>query len=264
MMEFDIRFREFTFKHSGSERPDPTEGRFQEHFHTGYELFYFVRGDADFMVKHQLYKLKPGSLLVIKPGEYHNIVFRSNAPYERYLMRFSPLAIYPMVLKRLEQSDSVYFMEGTPLKDVFESMDTGLGMVHRDMQGTLCIGFMNIVLAYLISAQGLTQKADSVNAEVKKIVDYIDANLIQIYSAEEIARALHISKSALYKTFSAHFGVPIMSYVRTQKCMIARNLLSEGAAATEVADRLGFNHYSSFYRDYCKIFGAPPTSVKAN
>lgn len=263
-MDFDVRFREFTFKHTESERPDPTEGRFQEHFHTGYELLYFVRGDADLMLKHTLYKLKPGSLLVIKPGEYHYIVFRSDAPYERYLMRFSPLAIYPKVLKKLEQSDSVYYVESTPLKHVFRHMDTDLEMVHRDMQGTICIGFMNIVIAHLISLQGMTQKADYVNAEVKKIVDYIDANLTQIYAAEDVAKALHISKSALYKAFSAQFGVPIMSYIRTQKCMIARNLLSEGAAATEVAERLGFNHYSSFYRDYCKIFGAPPTSVKTN
>ena len=50
-----------------------------------------------------------------------------------------------------------------------------------------------------------------------------------------------------------------MNYVRTQKCIAARRLLQEGTSAAETADRLGFIHYSSFYRDYRQTFGIAPS-----
>ena len=260
-MTFDVRYRDFTFKHSYSAKPDLSEERFREHYHTTYELLCFVEGDADFMLQHRRYKIRPGSLLIAKPGEYHNIVFRSDSPYERYVLRFSPLAIYPYVRSQLEKTESVYFIENTPLAQDFRLMDGHVSYVHEDMRVSVCIGSMNIINAYLISAQDLIQKADYVNQDLRSIVRYIDAHLAQIHSVDDITDALHMSKSSVYKVFSSEFDTPIMSYVRTQKCMVARNLLSEGASATDVAERLGFNHYSSFYRDYTHVFGTPPSSI---
>ena len=86
---------------------------------------------------------------------------------------------------------------------------------------------------------------------------------ITVDYVEEIARALHMSKSALYKVFTRQFKTPIMTYVRTQKCMLARDLIHDGMSATEAAEKLGFAHYSSFYRDYIQVFGSPPTERRA-
>ena len=72
-----------------------------------------------------------------------------------------------------------------------------------------------------------------------------------------------MSKSALYKIFTAQFKTPVMTYVRTQKCMLARDLIHDGISATEAAEKLGFTHYSSFYRDYMHVFGAAPTKQGA-
>ena len=261
-MDFDVRFQEFTFKHTYSPKPDLNAERYKEHYHTTYELLYFVQGNADFSIKHTLYKLKPGSLLIVKPGEYHNIVFHSEAPYERYVIRFSAPAIYPHVRQRLMRAESVYYIEGTPIDAEFRRLDAHVPLVHHDLLLSAMIGSLGVIIAYLVSSQDLIQKADYVNEVVQAIVEYIDGHLAEIHSADEIARALHMSKSALYKSFSQQFGTPLMSYIRTQKCMVARDLLSEGHPATVVAERLGFNHYSSFYRDYLQIFGAAPTVKK--
>ena len=177
------------------------------------------------------------------------------------MLRFSPLAIYPYVRSQLEKTESVYFIENTPLAQEFRLMDEHVSYVHEDMRVSVCIGSMNIINAYLISAHDLIQKADYVNQDLRSIVRYIDAHLAQIHSVDDITDALHMSKSSVYKVFSSEFDTPIMSYVRTQKCMVARDLLSEGANATDVAERLGFNHYSSFYRDYTHVFGTPPSSI---
>ncbi|MBQ6036317.1 MAG: helix-turn-helix transcriptional regulator [Lachnospiraceae bacterium] len=258
-MEFDIRYRSYTFKHSYSEKPDTSQERFKEHFHTSYELLYFVKGDADLMMQHTRYKIKPGSMLVIKPGEYHNIIFHSEAPYERYVIRVSPVNLHRNMPILLERTKSVYYIAGTPLEEEFLRMDRHLSTLHPDAHVNACIGSMDLILSYLISSEELTQDAAVVDVESKRILDYIDAHLAEVHSLEDLARGLSMSKSTLYRVFSRQLDTPLMTYVRTQQCILARNFLMEGIPAIEVASRLGFSHYSSFYRSYREVFHEAPT-----
>ncbi len=257
-MEFDVRHHDYTFKHAYSQSPDLSAARYQEHFHTTYELLFFLKGDADFMLQHTLYKLFPGALLIAKPGEYHNIVFHSTLPYERYVVRFNPFSIHASLRYQLDRAESVYAIHGTPMESIFLSLDRHLHAVHEDMQLSVCIGMLNILLAYLISSHSLSQCADYTNQDALRIVDYIDAHLRDIHSISDLTSALHMSKSSIYKTFSKQFDTSVMSYVRTQKCIQARNLLNSGMPAMDVADALGFTHYSSFYRDYRCVFNENP------
>ena len=262
-MEFDIRYQEYTFKHSFSEHPDTSQDRFQEHYHTSYELLYFVSGDADFHLQDMLYKIKPGSLLIAKPGEYHNIVFHSASPYDRYVIRFSPLAIPSFMIRQLEKTRSVYYIQGTPLAEEFVRMDKHMQYLHPDTRVFACIGSITLILSYLISSSELIQQADYINEDSKRILMYIESHLNEIHSVEELSGALHMSRSTIYRLFSRQLNTSLMAYIRTQKCLLARTLLAEGASATEVASRLGFNHYSSFYRDYVKIFHESPAANRS-
>ena len=258
-MEFDVRYRSYTFKHSYSEKPDTSQERFREHYHTSYELLYFVEGDADLMLQHKRYNIKPGSMLVIKPGEYHNIVFRSEAPYDRYVIRVSPLNLHRGMPELLQRTRTVYYIAGTPLAEEFERMDRHIARLQPEAYVNACIGSMDLILSYLISSEDLIRHADYVNDDSKRILDYIDAHLAEIHTVGDLSDGLHMSKSSLYRTFSAQLTTPLMNYVRTQKCLLAQRYLSEGVAAGEVAERLGFEHYSSFYRSYFEVFGSPPS-----
>ena len=261
-MEFDIRYRSYTFKHSCSETPDTSEERFQEHYHTSYELLFLVKGDAELVLQSTRYKIKPGSLLVIKPGEFHHIVLYSLTAYERYVIRVSPLNLHRNLPQLLPHTKSVYYIAGTPLEEEFLRMDRHLSLLHPDAHVNACIGSMDIILSYLISSEDLTLQADHVNRESERILKYIDSHLSEIHSAEDLSRGLHMSKSVLYRLFSLQLDTPLMTYVRTQQCLLARRYLMEGVPATDVAMRLGFAHYSSFYREYCKIFHASPAKAQ--
>ena len=258
-MDFDIRYRDYTFKHSISPKPDMSAERFKPHYHTTCEMLYFVRGNANYMLQHTLYNITPGALLIAKPGEYHNIVFRTDEPYERYVIRFDPQTLSPSMRKQLANAESVYQIEGTVMDTVFQRLDDHIAAVHKDMRFQVCLGSLHVLLAYLLSSRELIQKADYVNEDSRIIVEYIDAHLAEIRSADELAAALHMSKSTIYKNFSRQFDTPLMSYIRTQKCMAARELMDEGVTATEAAERLGFQHYSSFYRDYYQVFHESPS-----
>lgn len=261
-MEFDIRKYNYVVKHILSPQPEIDAERFKEHFHPTYELLYFMHGDADFSCQHTLYHNIEGSLLLARPGEYHNIIFHSQAPYERYVIRFSPFDLYPYVRKKLEKAQHVYHIRGTPIEQLFMELDKHLQLVHPDVRLAVCIGFIQILVAHLISSDDLIIKADYINLEAKRIVDYVDEHLPDIHSVNDLVTALHMSKSSVHKIFSQQLGTSIMNYVRTQKCIQARNLLHSGIPATQVCEQLGFNHYSSFYRDYRYIFHENPSETE--
>ena len=260
-MEFDVRYHEYTFKQSYSPEPETSQERFKEHYHTAYELLYFLKGDADFMVQHTRYNIKPGSLLIAKPGEYHNIVFRSKAPYERYVIRFNPNSIRRTLQQQLEKTKSVYYISGTPLADCFQKMDEHIAGVHPEARPYACIGVMYIILSYLVTAQNLIQPADYINEDSRIVLEYIDRHLSEIHSVQDLSEALHMSRSSIYRVFSQQLDTTLMSYIRTQKCLQARLLIHTGHSPQLVASQLGFAHYSSFYRDYRQIFGEAPSKA---
>ncbi|MBQ5960155.1 MAG: helix-turn-helix transcriptional regulator [Firmicutes bacterium] len=261
-MEFDIRYRSYVFKHSCTDQPDLSQEHFPPHFHTAYELLFFVRGDAYLALQHTQYSIRPGSLLVIKPGEYHNIVFRSEAPYERYVIRVNPISLRRGMAELLSRTQSVYYIAGTPLEEEFYRMDSHLSFLQENTHVNACIGSMDLILSYLINSDSLIQHADYINNDSKRVLDYIDTHLVEVHSIDDLVRGLHMSKSALYRIFSMQLETPPMNYVRTQQCLLAHNLLAEGVPATEVSARLGFSHYSSFYRSYQQVFHASPSEKK--
>lgn len=258
-MSYDVRFGKYVFKHVSTETPSTDTASFPEHYHSLYELLFFIKGDADFAIESKRYSLKPGDLLVVKPGEHHNVILKSQSPYERVVIRFDAVDIRPQLRQYLQDLESVYYIKHTPVSYEINNIDNHYEKIRNEIIIPTFISSLNIILSYLCSSPELIQKADSIQQDVKEIVDYIDSHLPDIHSIDDLSKNLHMSKSLLYKTFAKHFDTPLMSYVRTRKMMLARVLLTEGVPATEVSERLGFSHYSSFYRDYQSIFKESPS-----
>lgn len=258
-MEYDVRSGNYTFKHISDAEPAATHEKFKEHYHTTYELLYFLEGDADFAIQHTLYRLKPHSLLVVKPGELHNLVVRTGVRYERIVLRFGCEIIPQELRERLDALEKVYFIKGTYLSDELFRLDRHYREISEDMRLFTFQGSLNVVLGYLCNGRNQSLRADVANEDVARIMRYIAENLADIQTMDELCRALHMSKTSLKKAFYDHFQTPVMSYIRTQKCMAANAMLADGASATDAALRCGFQHYSSFYRAYVHVFGGPPS-----
>ena len=107
-MGFELRKGLYLFKHSIDETPDDSRENFKEHYHSSYELLFFMKGKADFTLRQQVYHLHSHNLLLIRPGEYHNIIIKEVSPYERIVIRFSPEDITPELNTRLASSSNVF------------------------------------------------------------------------------------------------------------------------------------------------------------
>lgn len=73
-----------------TQNPLSAFSKYHYHFHSAYEVYYFVAGDADYLVDGREYHLSPHSLLLLAPNVLHSIRVNSDADYIRYCLFFSP------------------------------------------------------------------------------------------------------------------------------------------------------------------------------
>ena len=260
-MYYDYRNGSVLFKHSFDEKPSILHESFREHYHTAYEVLYFLRGDAEFIIQHSSYALPSHSLLVIKPGEYHNLIMHTRQPYERIVIRFEETDLPPALRERLPSIRNVYRIKNTPVSRELLRIDEYVQEADRDILPALLVGQLHVILSFLCCCRQENSVVENrVNAEMRKTIDFIGSHLENIQSIDDICAGMHTSRSSLQKMFSSQLESPVMSYVRTQQCIAANELILEGMSASDAACRFGFEHYSTFYRAYTKVFHRPPSA----
>ena len=67
----------------------PPEKLDNRHCHDSYEILYVIDGTGKFLIEGTSFDVNPGTLVVIRPFEYHSMQLNDNSSYERYVIHFS-------------------------------------------------------------------------------------------------------------------------------------------------------------------------------
>lgn len=96
-----------------------------------------------------------------------------------------------------------------------------------------------------------------------KINTLIDENLeIEDFGIDEIAAGLNMSKSQLYRKFSALSDQPIGKYLRSYRLHKAKEMMeNQGMNVSEAAQDAGFRNLSHFSSSFKEEFGYPPSTL---
>lgn len=68
----------------------PSNEHFYLHTHSAYEIFFFLEGDAKYIVEEKQYDLAPGDIIIIRKNEMHRIFHNSNKKYRRIVIMVTP------------------------------------------------------------------------------------------------------------------------------------------------------------------------------
>lgn len=254
----------YVFRHTDEKEPQVGPDLLGWHYHTCYELLYFLRGEADYQIEQYRYTLRPHSLLIIKPGEYHTMLVKSAKRLDRIVIHFTDNDLTPRNHEILSSLSNVYCFPGTRLSDEILLVDKYQHDLAVGIPKDILVNQLQIILAFLCNIESMRQIADQIDHGAEQIISYIHNNLSSIHTLDDICRNVHMSRSTVQNLISDYLQTPVMSYVRSQKCILARNLLQKGTSAAEVAMRCGFADYSSFYRAYKKVFGISPSNIGAD
>lgn len=257
--EYSVARSDFYFKHQCT--VEPICGALSRHSHNLCELLYFVKGEASYVIEDKKYKLRPGDLVLIRPSKYHFIEIEAVVPYERYDILFdeSELGVKEQELLRA-LPDVTYLAEGSIACETFRRFDVYRDKLDEEAFARVS-GLLLRELFYALSVE--SERTAPAVAVIKPLlsraIEYINGHLFELRDVGEIASALFITESYLFKLFRTELGQSPKKYINDKRLLAAQQMLREGRRPTEAYAACGFGDYVSFYRGYKRLFGCAPS-----
>ncbi len=98
---------------------------------------------------------------------------------------------------------------------------------------------------------------------VREVKNFIENHILQDFSREDIANALHFNADYLSRVFKKETGTVLSDHIIFRRMTMARKLLEESNdRIADIAHSLGYNHFSHFARQFRNIAGMTPQEYR--
>lgn len=190
-------------------------------------------------------------LLVTRIREYLNRISEGHASKEM-LESFS-FGIISMVYGALHKS-------GLQVSDVFSSRDQ-LNEGTQLNSPQQAFAWAQTLLQAVHDACSRSTRNES--AMVREVKQFIESHILQDFSREDIANALHFNADYLSRVFKKETGTVLSDHIISRRMNMARKLLEDtNDRIADIAHTLGYNHFSHFARQFRNITGMTPQEYR--
>lgn len=247
------------------------------HIHDCYELYYSISGGKQFLIDNRFYSISPGDLFVINQYESHKLTQIDNSVHERIV-----LSIYPDFVRRLSTAE-------TDLDYCFSNRDSRFqhrlsldrasrqrflyyvnkitsadGYAHDIIEQAAFLELLAMINALMMNARSDFHAAENpvsdykYNQQVNDILAYINQNIGQNITVEQLAASFFLSESYICRIFKQATGTTINKYITARRISIAKAHLNAGDSVGVAFEKSGFGDYSSFFKAFTKAVGVSP------
>lgn len=249
---------------------DQTKKDFSYHYHDFHKIIVFISGKVTYHIEGKAYHLKPRDILLVSQGAIHKPEIDPSVPYERYIFwirdDLSCQELNTCFQKandrsfNLVRADSA-LQEG--LKDLLPEIEQTLQNKHFGdtvLKNALFTQFMIYInRIFLRTSSSPDKKTYSSDTQVEQLLKYINRNLSENLSIDQLANRFFFSKYHMMRKFKNETGYTIHNYITSKRLLMARSLISQGMPVMKAAQASGFHDYTTFVRAYKKQFGKAPS-----
>ena len=261
-MNISIEDKKFIFKHSYIENPMNT--KFVPHTHDDYELLMIIKGNVSYIVEGKSYNLIPGDIVLSKAAVFHFIKPNTNEEYERYNIIFDKNEINREIMDSIPKDTDVFrFDDYEKISDLFSKVDCYSQYISGEALVKLAKNMCEEAL-FLLTISDVEKEYGNVNALTSKVIEYINQNITSIQNIEQVCDALFISKSHLHHIFTKYVKMTPKQYITQKRLLKAKKMIKRGARPTDIYSECGFSDYATFFRNFKKMFGCPPSADTFN
>ena len=249
---------------------DQTKKDFSYHYHDFHKIIVFISGKVTYHIEGKAYHLKPRDILLVSQGAIHKPEIDPSVPYERYIFwirdDLSCQELNTCFQKANDRSFNLVRADSAlqeRLKDLLPEIEQTLQNEHfgdpvlRDALFTQFMIYINRI--FLRTSSSPDKKTYSSDTQVEQLLKYINRNLSENLSIDQLANRFFFSKYHMMRKFKNETGYTIHNYITSKRLLMARSLISQGIPVMKAALASGFHDYTTFVRAYKKQFGKAPS-----
>lgn len=265
------------------------------HRHKELEMNVVVRGRAEYVLSDQRYRLSPGSIVWLFPGQEH-LLTKTDASFKMYVVVFKEQLLNH---DRLLQKKYQILRESNPagsfcrrvslastqsLERVCESLCTlnarqdvtspayyyagqAFGFQHNAEYDHVDPDLLNSGLSYLMTigwhlfiTEGAQEKQEVLHPAVEQALQLLRTTSEKELSLADLSVACGTSSTRLSRLFNEQLGVGIVDYKNQWKLKQFLECINEHEDynLSEACYTAGFGSYSQFYKVFRESFGVSP------
>jgi AraC-like DNA-binding protein len=249
---------------------DQTKKDFSCHYHDFHKIIVFISGKVTYHIEGKAYHLKPRDILLVSQGAIHKPEIDPSVPYERYIFwirdDLSCQELNTCFQKANDRSFNLVRADSAlqeRLKDLLPEIEQTLQNKHFGdtvLRNALFTQFMIYInRIFLRTSSSPDKKTYSSDTQVEQLLKYINRNLSENLSIDQLANRFFFSKYHMMRKFKNETGYTIHNYITSKRLLMARSLISQGMPVMKAAQASGFHDYTTFVRAYKKQFGKAPS-----
>lgn len=249
---------------------DQTKKDFSYHYHDFHKIIVFISGKVTYHIEGKAYHLKPRDILLVSQGAIHKPEIDPSVPYERYIFwirdDLSCQELNTCFQKANDRSFNLVRADSAlqeRLKDLLPEIEQTLQNEHFGdpvLRNALFTQFMIYInRIFLRTSSSPDKKTYSSDTQVEQLLKYINRNLSENLSIDQLANRFFFSKYHMMRKFKNETGYTIHNYITCKRLLMARSLISQGMPVMKAAQASGFHDYTTFVRAYKKQFGKAPS-----
>ncbi|MED4599972.1 AraC family transcriptional regulator [Paenibacillus validus] len=259
-------------------RADQSEWQYNwpVHTHEGFEIYYFIRGSANYIIGEDIYDLSPGDMLLFRGSTIHRVNPAKDVPYVRSYVNFTELFLKEQLPPEMYQKLlSLFDAPGGLLirwtLDEQGEIESGFRLLQQEIERE-AFGYEVILKTYL--AQLLikiyrkskhlvefspTEQPSHSQANVRRILQYINQHFTENITLADLSKALHLNKYYICHSFKEVTGYTVNNYLMSKRIEEAKKLLlTTNEPVSAIAEKIGFNTSVHFSRSFKQYAGVSP------
>jgi len=259
------------------------------HYHDYYQVCYVSCGEIMHCQEDKEVHLVHGDAFIIPPRFIHSInfsspdseiyslsfnenLFHANFSYSnvyKFLMALNPETLgekkvdvrLKVLLDELQQ-ENIYSLLNCLIRETTANYPQELSTTWILIAAILCI----LSQAYFSDPRNQTKfdKIESYSESIERCVEFIDQNFMQQITLSDLTKKFAMSKSTFTLLFSQITGIPFKHYLNRKRISQAQALvrLDNSLSFQEISKMVGYDDFSTFFRNFVKIAGVPPSQYK--
>jgi AraC-like DNA-binding protein len=227
-----------------------------------YCLDYCEKGEVDFRLETKLYRMGPGTALLLPPHLPHALsaIRDANQKYLLVHFRLPPeatlLRSFPMIVQFKGADAALMARRMHVLLDEWSARKPGYDLVAT--------GILIEVLGHFWRNAGAgvipVQSASKAWRNIERVIPWIHRNASEPLTIETMSERAGLSPAYFCRAFKEYTGRSPHNYVNGVRVENARQLLTDAELnCTEVATRVGFPSVAAFSKTFRRFVGLSPS-----